>query len=592
MKMTSCRAMSGALASFMCALLLSSTAIAQCPGSGDCCLVNETPGCDEESCCIVVCSNDPFCCVESWDEDCVLVAQMLCDCAAPPDADTCADATEILDGVTEFSNIGAQTDLPELSCGNAGTIGADIWFTYMPACSGALTVSTCDSVDYDSFLVAYSGTCTSLEQIACNDDGAGCSGFSSLMTVNVTDGEQILLRVGGWNGAEGTGTISITPSVACNCPGEGDCCAANGSVGCDDDGCCQTICAADPFCCTTEWDASCASAAGFLCGACGGAPETQPLALDYNWNGLVHGGEAGQPDAPDGYRSIGDRGLVIGEANSVGGLSGNVDGLLSYTLPMNADELDTMYLGGPRSAGGGEFGFDDIADGDQWGVAPSWDPSRGTSEIGFATSSVPSIPMNEAFAVGILYNASVSGGTFDLTLGFASGNEATVTIGAPDWFADFNAIAPPPQPGVAFIAVLPGPLSGGDGFESTSTTDAAASGEPLNVLEAVVTWGSLQEVGPAPVGETLTSLTIENIVPASNPNATVGVYAASVTSSGGGQPCPADVDGSGVVDVADLVEVILAWGACGEPCPQDVDDNGVVDVADLVEVILAWGPCA
>ncbi len=33
-----------------------------------------------------------------------------------------------------------------------------------------------------------------------------------------------------------------------------------------------------------------------------------PLDLTYNFNGMVHAGEAGVPDAPNGYRSIGNRG--------------------------------------------------------------------------------------------------------------------------------------------------------------------------------------------------------------------------------------------------------------------------------------------
>jgi YVTN family beta-propeller protein len=61
-------------------------------------------------------------------------------------------------------------------------------------------------------------------------------------------------------------------------------------------------------------------------------------------------------------------------------------------------------------------------------------------------------------------------------------------------------------------------------------------------------------------------------------------------------PCPADVDGSGSVDVDDLVAVILGWGACADcvpptDCPADTDGNCAVDVDDLVAVILGWGAC-
>jgi hypothetical protein len=56
-------------------------------------------------------------------------------------------------------------------------------------------------------------------------------------------------------------------------------------------------------------------------------------------------------------------------------------------------------------------------------------------------------------------------------------------------------------------------------------------------------------------------------------------------------PPTGDVTGDGVVNVDDLVEVILAWGACPVPpgpCPADVDGDGLVDVDDLVLVILNW----
>lgn len=53
--------------------------------------------------------------------------------------------------------------------------------------------------------------------------------------------------------------------------------------------------------------------------------------------------------------------------------------------------------------------------------------------------------------------------------------------------------------------------------------------------------------------------------------------------------CAADLDGSGAVDVPDLLQVIGAWGATG--VPQDLDGDGVVGVGDLLQVIAAWGPC-
>lgn len=58
------------------------------------------------------------------------------------------------------------------------------------------------------------------------------------------------------------------PACGAGCPGEGSCCTANGTPGCDNDFCCSLVCTGDEFCCTTEWDASCAAQAAGLCTAC------------------------------------------------------------------------------------------------------------------------------------------------------------------------------------------------------------------------------------------------------------------------------------------------------------------------------------
>jgi hypothetical protein len=55
-----------------------------------------------------------------------------------------------------------------------------------------------------------------------------------------------------------------------------------------------------------------------------------------------------------------------------------------------------------------------------------------------------------------------------------------------------------------------------------------------------------------------------------------------------GQSPTGDVNGDFMVNVADLLTVINAWGSCG-CCPADVNDDGVVNVADLLIVITTWG---
>ena len=48
------------------------------PDTGSCFATNPTPGCDNVSCCELVCAEDPFCCDTQWDDECETMARTLC----------------------------------------------------------------------------------------------------------------------------------------------------------------------------------------------------------------------------------------------------------------------------------------------------------------------------------------------------------------------------------------------------------------------------------------------------------------------------------------------------------------------------------
>jgi len=52
-----------------------------------------------------------------------------------------------------------------------------------------------------------------------------------------------------------------------------------------------------------------------------------------------------------------------------------------------------------------------------------------------------------------------------------------------------------------------------------------------------------------------------------------------------------DLNGDGVVDAADLLILLSAWGECGTPdnCPADLDGDGIVNAADLLILLGNWG---
>jgi agmatine deiminase len=57
-----------------------------------------------------------------------------------------------------------------------------------------------------------------------------------------------------------------------------------------------------------------------------------------------------------------------------------------------------------------------------------------------------------------------------------------------------------------------------------------------------------------------------------------------------GSSIPGDANGDGLVDVADVLAVLSAWGACPDPdeCPCDFDGNGAVGVGDMLIVLAHW----
>ncbi len=56
-------------------------------------------------------------------------------------------------------------------------------------------------------------------------------------------------------------------------------------------------------------------------------------------------------------------------------------------------------------------------------------------------------------------------------------------------------------------------------------------------------------------------------------------------------PCPTDVNGDGVVNVLDLIDLLLCFGQPAVPgcSPEDVNGDGSVNVLDLIDLLLAFG---
>jgi len=57
------------------------------------------------------------------------------------------------------------------------------------------------------------------------------------------------------------------------------------------------------------------------------------------------------------------------------------------------------------------------------------------------------------------------------------------------------------------------------------------------------------------------------------------------------EPCPADLNGDGVVSGADVGLLLSAWGPCKGACPADLNADGTVNGADFGLLLSGFGPC-
>ncbi|MBX3403985.1 MAG: hypothetical protein KF699_11305 [Phycisphaeraceae bacterium] len=136
-------------------------------------------------------------------------------CAPPgPANDNCANREGVA-GSLQFSTVGATTDGPAhplCSAFGYDQVGADIWYNHPSSCPGALTIEVCNS-SYDTKIAVYDDAgCTNLEQriMACNDDACGTGGLRSRVIIPARAGRNYTIRIGGFQAATGTGTLSIT----------------------------------------------------------------------------------------------------------------------------------------------------------------------------------------------------------------------------------------------------------------------------------------------------------------------------------------------------------------------------------------------
>ena len=291
------------------------------PGCGDSCagscLVPHTsPSCNDPACCEAVCRFEPFCCEVRWDSSCVLAASVTCDggcgqvvsgncfaehatagCAdgscckivcADPDFEYCCFNSWDAECAAHARKVCAAA-MPD--CGDVGLPGCNIPHN-KPACSDQTCCqaictldSFCCDTEWDATCAqrSYTTAGCAAYQFDCGGSCAGpccephrspwcndktCCNAICLIDIFCCESEWDAFCAAAANINPACNTAC--PDPKCGTPEAGNCCFPHNNANCNDQTCCTDVCAIDPTCCNTVWDAVCAGIANTECSLCGG----------------------------------------------------------------------------------------------------------------------------------------------------------------------------------------------------------------------------------------------------------------------------------------------------------------------------------
>ncbi len=114
-----------------------------------------------------------------------------------PANDRCDQATVIgapsfIDRINVFQATSDTSDPPQ-SCAANRINSHSVWYSFTPATNGTITVATIgSSFPFDTVVSIYTGSCSSLREVACNDDS---DGTKSRVQTSVTAGTPYLIEV-------------------------------------------------------------------------------------------------------------------------------------------------------------------------------------------------------------------------------------------------------------------------------------------------------------------------------------------------------------------------------------------------------------
>ena len=524
--------------------IIGSVSSGSCPSSGGVCVIPGTYW-------VVALPQgfNGFPCGSGTVNDYVLeISTTPCD-AEPPANDTCDNATVATIGSNPFDNTFAATDIGDPSCGFGGApFTKDVFFRFTAPSSATYTFETCSGpAPFDTGIEVWD-ICPELGGVllACNDDGTGCTAFSSSVNFAMTANQSVIIRVGGWQGDSGATDLTISEAP----PGpKNDACAnaipvqvgstAYTTASATDDGPTPSPCDNISFRNDIWFTFTAPATVSYRVSLCGSTGDTR---LEVS-NGC---GDVALVCSDDfcGLQSEVTLSATQGTTYTIRVGTWSAAGVATGNLVIE-------NTGGGGGGGGGGAGLTcaEAIEFPAAGGSVPFNRAGATVDLDFAgLCDMGPFGTDTNFNVVFYSFSPAQSGTYELTTCNQASHDTRLSVMTS---CDITSVIACNDDG-----------TGCTGFSSQLFFDAECGTE---YILAVGGYSATTTLGTGTLGLNLQS--------------------ATGTCSGG---TSGDLNGDGQVNGFDLTVLLSAWGPCSGNCPADINGDGQVNGLDLTVLLAAW----
>ena len=341
--------------------------------------------------------------------------------------------------------------------------------------------------------------------------------------------------------------------AVCGVPGAPSCFVAHATPGCSDGECCSLVCAADPFCCESEWDSLCVEGALTACAGCGN-PKNGSCFEPHGTTGCSDTACCTTVCAADPFCCETEWDSLCADRALVSCRTGDTCAdarLLTSIVPASyaVDTIGALPDGVATACGAG----DTIA---AWRILRATCSGMTTVSICHPNGSSTALAMSVFSACGGAEIACSANTTPSCTPSWRSVEVEFFTVAGEEYLIRVSAV----NNGTVFPVQL-----------VVNCEQVCGAGGPCDSVHG-------PGCNDAACCETV---------------CTVDPYCCSTAwdslcVSGAGNLCadPADINGDGVVNGADLSILLGNWGGAGE---SDINGDGVTNASDLAIMLANWG---